>query len=274
MIRPFPHMGNVEQLRSNTDGRRQYNTLVFKLDKRTGSSFWGGRMSYTFSGTKDNQWGQSSGFASRTATPQNTYDMNAEYTTSIFDSPHRIILAPIVRIPGQAEEGTLKSAILGGWTASAVVEFVSGAPLNTVASGGLSDNNLELLGGRQRPNQVGNPGTSGSDLDRVASAGNTDARWFDSSAFADAGEGTFGNAGRTNTDARYQFRKNIDMVVAKDTEVGGGAIAQVRFEILNMTNTPKFGGLSSNSFNSGTYGRITQQVGFMRIWQISFRLTY
>jgi hypothetical protein len=108
----------------------------------------------------------------------------------------------------------------------------------------------------------------------VASAGQTSARWFDSNAFADAGEGTYGNAGRTNTDARYQFRKNIDMVIAKDTEVGGGAVAQVRFEILNMTNTPKFGGLSSNSFNSGTYGRITQQVGFMRIWQISFRLTY
>ena len=275
LLRPHPQFANVEQLRRNRDGRRQYNALVFKLDKRTGASFWGGRMSYTFSSTKDNQWGQSSGFASRTATPQNAYDMeDGEYTTSIFDSPHRIILAPIVRIPGPAEEGTLKSAILGGWTASAVVEFVSGAPLNTVASGGLSDNNLGLLGGRQRSNLIGDPGTSGSDLDRVASAGQTSARWFDSNAFADAGEGTYGNAGRTNTDARYQFRKNIDMVIAKDTEVGGGAVAQVRFEILNMTNTPKFGGLSSNSFNSGTYGRITQQVGFMRIWQISFRLTY
>jgi hypothetical protein len=143
-----------------------------------------------------------------------------------------------------------------------------------VASGGLSDNNLGLLGGHQRPNLVGDPNTSGSDLARVASSGQTSARWFQASAYADAGEGTYGNAPRANSNARYQFRKNIDMVVAKDTNIGGGAVAQVRFEILNMTNTPKFGGLSSNSFNSSTFGRITQQVGFMRIWQISFRLTY
>ena len=275
LLRPHPQFKNLERLQQNAGGKRQYNALVFKLDKRTGSSFWGGRMSYTFSNTKDNQWGQSSGFASRTATPQNFYNIsNGEYGTSIFDSPHRIILAPILRIPGPAEEGTLASAILGGWTASAIVELVSGAPLNVVASGGLSDNNLGLLGGHQRPNLVGDPNTSGSDLARVASSGQTSARWFQASAYADAGEGTYGNAPRANSNARYQFRKNIDMVVAKDTNIGGGAVAQVRFEILNMTNTPKFGGLSSNSFNSGTYGRITQQVGFMRIWQISFRLTY
>ena len=64
------------------------------------------------------------------------------------------------------------------------------------------------------------------------------------------------------------------MVIAKDTEVGGGAVAQVRFEILNLTNTAKFGGVSSNSIGSSTFGRVTQQVGFMRIWQLSFRLTY
>ena len=46
------------------------------------------------------------------------------------------------------------------------------------------------------------------------------------------------------------------------------------FEILNLTNTPKFGGISSTSFDSSTFGRVNQQVGFMRIWQISFRLTY
>ena len=64
------------------------------------------------------------------------------------------------------------------------------------------------------------------------------------------------------------------MVLAKDTDVGGGVIGQVRFEILNLTNTAKFGGISSTSFNSSTFGRVNQQVGFMRIWQISFRLTY
>ena len=199
----------------------------------------------------------------------------AEYGTSIFDSPHRIILAPIVRIPGPGEDRPMANAFLGGWSMSGIFEFVSGPPLLAHASSGLSGTNLGLLGGRQRPNLVGDPNTSGSDSDKVASSGQSGARWFDASAFADAGKGTYGNSPRTNGDARFQFRKNIDFVVAKDTEVGGGAVAQVRFEILNLTNTPKFDGPEDeNGFNSTAFGRVNQQVGFMRIWQISFRLTY
>ena len=275
LLRPFPQFGNVRRLEQTEGGKRVYNALVFKLDKRTGSSVWGGQLSYTFSSTKDNQWGQDTSFASRQASPQNNFDIEeGEYGRSIFDFPHRITLAPIVRIPGPGEDRPLAHAIFGGWSASAAVQLASGGPLNVVASDGRSNANLGLLGARQRPNLVGDPNTSGSDLDRVASAGQGSARWFDASAFADAGPGQFGNSPRSNGDARYQFRKNVDFVLTKDTPVGAGAIAQVRFEILNLTNTPKFRGISSTSFNSSTFGRVNQQVGFMRIWQISFRLTY
>jgi hypothetical protein len=155
-----------------------------------------------------------------------------------------------------------------------VVQLVSGAPLNAVMSSSNSSTNCANACGRQRPNKIGDPNTAGDDLSRVAYTGNTDARWFKSAAFSSPGKGSLGGAPRTITAARYQFRKNIDMVIAKDTEVGGGAVAQVRFEILNLTNTAKFGGVSSNSIGSSTFGRVTQQVGFMRIWQLSFRLTY
>ena len=50
----------------------------------------------------------------------------------------------------------------------------------------------------------------------------------------------YGAAPRTLTDARLQFRKNLDVVFAKDTRLPGGQTAQVRFELLNVTNTPKF----------------------------------
>ena len=198
-----------------------------------------------------------------------------EYASSIFDSPHRVILAPIIRIPGPGEDTGIANLVLGGWTMSAVIELVSGAPLNAVASGGLTSTNCGGACGRQRPNHTGgSASSSGSDSARVASKGQESARWFNSAAFTDAGKGTLGSAPRTITADRYQFRKNIDMVIAKDTEIGAGAVAQVRFELLNVTNTAKFGGISSNSFNSSSFGRVTQQVGFMRIWQISFRLTY
>jgi hypothetical protein len=51
-----------------------------------------------------------------------------------------------------------------------------------------------------------------------------------------------GTAPRSNGDARYQFRKNFDLVLAKDVRLKGGRSAEFRMEILNLTNTAKFAG--------------------------------
>ncbi|MBI4477952.1 MAG: carboxypeptidase regulatory-like domain-containing protein [Acidobacteria bacterium] len=268
LLRPFPQFGNVNMREMTEGGRRLYHAVILKLDKRTGQSWWGGRYSYTWSNTKDNQFGESSTFQGSAATPQNSYDLDAEYGVSNFDSPHRIILAPIIRIPGP--EAGAAAALLRGWTASAVVELVSGSPLNAVLSSSASDRNLGLFGGLQRPNRVGDPNTPGGDTERVATASNSAARWFDRAAFENPGAGRFGTSPRTHGDARYQFRKNLDLVLAKDTRFAGGQVGQIRFEVLNVTNTPKFGP-ASTSIDLTSFGRITSQRGFMRIWQLSFR---
>ena len=243
------------------------------LDKRT-TGWWGGRFSYTLSQTKDNQFGQSSTFQTRTAVPQNNYDLDAEYGISHFDSPHRIILAPIFKFPDSNSSNGAARRLLSGWNASAVVELVSGSPLNAVLSTGLSDANLGLFGGRQRPNLTGDPATTGSDNDRVASADNPDALYFNSGGFTNPGVGQYGNAPRADGDARYQFRKNIDLVLAKNTTFARTHSGEIRFEILNLTNTAKFRGIDSNSIDSSSFGRITQQAGFMRIWQLAFRYRF
>ena len=165
--------------------------------------------------------------------------------------------------------------LAGGWTATAIVELVSGGPLNAVMSSGTSTADLGLFGGRQRPNLVGDPNNSGSDADRAASAAHPDARWFNANAFANPGVGQYGNAPRTIDSARYQFRKNIDLVFAKDTRFGGSQVGEIRFEILNLTNTAKFGNESTNNaINTSSFGRISTQAGFMRIWQLTFRYRF
>ena len=276
LLRPFPEFGDILKIEATDGSRRQYHAATFILDKRTGAGVWGGRLSYTFSNTKDNQFGQANnGYAWRTATPQNNYDLDAEYSTSIYDSPHRIILAPIVNIPSPKDRNSSAYLVGGGWTVSAIIEMVSGAPLNAVMSGSASDADLGLFGGRQRPNLIGDPNASGSDADKVASAGQANARWFLSSAYANPGTGVYGNAPRTNPDARFQFRKNIDFVLAKATSFAGGQTGEIRFEILNLTNTAKFGNLPNNSaIDSTSFGRVDIQAGFMRIWQLSFRYRF
>ena len=63
--------------------------------------------------------------------------------------------------------------------------------------------------------------------------------------------------------------------ITKDTRFAGNHTAQIRFEILNLTNTAKFNGSSAgNSVDLSSFGRITSQRGFMRIWQLSFRYLF
>ena len=272
LLRPFPQFRDVNVFERTEGGERQYHAVTAVLDRRLARSWWGGRFSYTWSRLEDNQFGEDSAYQTRTAIPQNVYDLDAEYGISNFDSPHRIVLAPIFRFGNSTGP---RAWLTGGWSASAIVELVSGSPLNAVMSAGASDANLGLFGGRQRPNVAGDPNTDGSDNDRVSSADNPDGRWFDASAFTNPGVGQFGNAPRTDGDSRYQFRKNLDVSVAKDFRIAGTTTAQIKFEILNATNTAKFNGSSANNAidNSG-FGRITSQRGFMRIWQISMRLAF
>ncbi|HMD36896.1 MAG TPA: carboxypeptidase-like regulatory domain-containing protein [Vicinamibacterales bacterium] len=276
LLRPFPEFGDILMHQTTAGSKRQYNAVDLQLDKRLGGSQrWGGRFSYTFSRTMDNQFGESSVYGRRTATPQNNYDLAAEYGVSNFDSPHRIVLAPIVQLPGPKDTKSLAYTLAGGWNASAVVELVSGPPLNAVMSSDTSDSNLGLFGGRQRPNLVGDPNVSGSDENRAASALHPDTRWFNAGAFANPGPGQFGNAPRTIDTASYQFRRNVDLVFAKDTRFGGNQIGEIRFEILNLTNTPKFGNYPSiNAANLSSFGRVDIQAGFMRIWQLTFRYRF
>jgi hypothetical protein len=271
LLRPFPQFGDIN-LFEVTAARRQYHAMILELEKRVSASGWGGRLSYTFSSTRDNQFGESNSYGINTAIPQNNYDLDAEYGPSNNDSPHRIILAPIVKLPGSTEG--VRGLVVGGWSLSAIVELVSGAPLNAVISPGTSNNNLGLLGGRLRPNLVGDPNFDQlSDAERVSTSPNPNARWFDRSAFQTPAAGQYGNAPRTLDDVRLQFRKNLDLVVAKDVRFVGGQTAQVRFEILNLTNTPKFGG-ATNTTDTATFGRVGTQRGFMRIWQLSFRYAF
>jgi hypothetical protein len=109
-------------------------------------------LSYTLSNSKDNQFGQPNNYVWRATLPQNNYDLDAEYGTSIYDSPHRIILAPLVNFPSPKDKSGIAYLLGGGWNASTIVELVSGGPLNAVLSAGTSDADLGLFGGRQRPN--------------------------------------------------------------------------------------------------------------------------
>ena len=65
LLRPFPEFGDVLVHESTAGSKRQYHAVSFKLDKRLSGSqnWWGGRFSYTWSRSKDNQFGESNTYA-------------------------------------------------------------------------------------------------------------------------------------------------------------------------------------------------------------------
>jgi hypothetical protein len=48
---------------------------------------------------------------------------------------------------------------------------------------------------------------------------------------------------------------------------------EIKFEVLNVTNTPKVRGPEARPDN-GSFGQIRTQSGFMRLTQLMFRLAF
>jgi hypothetical protein len=274
LLRPFPQFGDIN-VRQMTAGKSRYHAMVLKFDKRlTGG--WGGRFNYTWSNLKDNQFGESNHYnANRSGRPQNNYDLEDEFATGLLDTPHRVVLAPIVELPfGQGKRwanGRLADLLVGGWTISAVATFESGFPTPVIVSASQSQSLTGLFGGIElRPIYTGvDPNTPGDLYERIGSA----TPWANRAAYALPPPGTFSDVERTDTRLRSPFRKNLDMVFNKAFRTGGSTRAEVRIEMLNITNTPKFRDFTT-AIDAGTFGQITRQSGFSRITQISLRFSF
>src|SRR5205085_1451321 len=79
-----------------------------------------------------------------------------DYTYGILDTPHRVVIAPIVELPfGRGKwiggKSNWSNVLVGGWVAAAVFTYQSGFPIGP--SQGNSNSNL--LGNRQRPTLTG-----------------------------------------------------------------------------------------------------------------------
>jgi hypothetical protein len=292
LLRPFPQFGNV-LANHVTEGKNLYNAAVIEWSKRA-TNGWGGRVSYTYSVLKDNQMGESNFYSGPNANvnPINSYNYmpsmpactttnyaacynpDAEYGYGLLDVPHRLILAPIVELPfGRGKRwGASSSAaewLAGGWVLSAAINVQSGFPIMVTQT-----DNIQLLGGVQRPNLV--PGadlsTPGSFEDRLSSADHPSATWWNTAAFTPAAAFTFGNAPRTITDLRTPVQANVDGVFIKNLRFGTKS-GQIKIEMLNLLDRVNVRA-NRNSINASNFGQIGVQAGFMRITQIMFRFSF
>jgi len=133
----------------------------------------GGRLNYTYSQLKDNQFGETNFFAGSPgfvgavpAEMQNAYDLEAEYSIGLLDVPHKLVFSPIAELPfGEGKKWLndgIGNVLLGDWTVSSIISFESGFPLNYSTN----TNTSNIFTRVQRPNGTAAP-TDGSRYERI-----------------------------------------------------------------------------------------------------------
>jgi hypothetical protein len=110
------------------------------------------------------------------------------------------------------------------------------------------------------------PATPGNTIDRLNN-------YINPAAYALAPAFTFGTGPRTDDRIRTPFRINYDVAITKSTPVVGRVKAEIRVELLNATNTPKFVGPETR-LGTAQFGTITQQAGLMRTTQLMLRFRW
>jgi hypothetical protein len=107
-------------------------------------------------------------------------------------------------------------------------------------------------------------------------SGSVDSRlndWVNIAAFTQTPAYSFGNVSpRINVYSPSLF--NIDASLHKTVTFKEYYHVQFRAEALNLTNTVLFAAPTTNVSSPGTFGAITSQTNFPRLFQISVRITF
>jgi len=184
--------------------------------------------------------------------PQQLDRLSAEHSIGASDTPQRLAAAVVVDLPigrNQWIGGNMNravDAIVGGWSIATLVTQQSGQPM------AIGLNNPLLANGSQRPSTACSQLKSGTSMHDVALQWQTNpaainnggppvATFFNANCFADPGDQIPGNARRYFSGLRVDGIHNGDLNLYKSFEPKEGMRVEVRAEIFNFTNHPRFG---------------------------------
>ncbi|HZW91550.1 MAG TPA: carboxypeptidase regulatory-like domain-containing protein [Candidatus Eremiobacteraceae bacterium] len=278
LLNPYPQFtGDFEGLMLE-EASSWYNAMQIRFQKRTTHhiSFEG---SYTVSkSTDDSSAGRNNFIGSlSTGTPQQLDLLNLEHAISANDTPQRLAAAVVVDLPVGRHEwigGDMNralDAVIGGWSISTLMTQQSGQPM------AISDSLARLANGSQRPNVVCSQLKSGYSLKAVALSWQnaTPLSFFNSNCFADPGDQNPGNAPRYFSGLRVNGIHNFDTNLNKSFVPKEGMKIELRAEIFNFFNHPRFAA-PNTAFEQTGFGTITGDAnGYLpRYFQFGLRFEF
>jgi hypothetical protein len=258
LLRPYPQFLNIMR-ETPAFGNSIYHSLQAKYQKRMVSGLTA-LISYTFSKN-----------ISDIFPAQNNYDRRAERSVSSFDAAHRLTTTFAYELPFGRGRPFLRDlsgvaeTLVGGWQISMFNTFQSGFPL------GFSTSPSTIFGigeGTQRPNAAGDPtaGISGGIGDRLD-------RYFNTDAFVQPPNFTFGNLASRVSSVRGPGMSNFNLTLAKKVKVGERATVEFRAASYNLLNHPVFSG-PNTTLGSVAFGTIGNTANLPRQTEFMLRITY
>jgi hypothetical protein len=243
-----------------------YNAMQIRFQKRTthNISFEG---SYTISKFTDdssagrNNWVGALGLG----LPQQLDRLNLEHSISANDTPQRLAAAVVLDLPIGRKQwiggnmNRVLDGVIGGWSLATMVTEQSGQPM------AIGMATARLASGNQRPNVVCSQLKTGISMRTVAlnwqNAGNGGPVFLNSNCFADPGDQNPGNAPRYFSGLRVDGINDVDLNLNKSFVPKEGTRIELRAEMFNFLNHPRFAQPNSAVGNDGNpnpfFGTIT-----------------
>jgi hypothetical protein len=266
LLKPYPRFQNVSIYRNNS-GTTNYNALEAKVEQRLSRGLYL-LVAYTHSKLIDDA---SSVFSSTVLSSPNsssliaadTYRPYLERDSSNGDMPNVTSIAATYDLPAgrghRIGSSRLADLVLGGWSVNAIGLLQSGMPITVTQA---TNNNAFAGFSLQRPNIIGNPS-----LDPGL---RTPAHYFNTSAFAAAGQFVIGTASRNPV--RGPAYRDLDGALVKKLHLSEKTNAEFRAEMFNTTNTPAFA-QPNGSFGAAAFGSITATTTEQRVVQFALRIS-
>ena len=225
-----------------------YNAIQVRFQKRTTHhiSFEG---SYTISKETDyssagrNNWVGALGVG----IPQQLDRLSAEHSIGANDTPQRLAAAVVVDLPIGRQQwigGNMNravDAVIGGWSISTIITEQSGQPM------AIGMSNSRVANGTQRPDVLCPQLKTGISMHAAAldwqNVGNeaNPTAFLNANCFGDPGDQVPGNAPRYFPGLRVDGIHNMDLNLYKSFVPKEGTRLEIRAEIFNFTNHPRFG---------------------------------
>jgi hypothetical protein len=197
------------------------------------------------------------------ASPQDIWNVRADYGPSNIDTRHRFIVdyvyeLPLMKLTSSHSAGA--RMLLRGWQFSGVFTAQTGSPFSVTQPSGLDSSRADYVGGNA-----------------ILDDANATLQYLNRNAFAQVPLSPVarlpirpGNAGRNALYGPGFW--NIDMTLAKGIDITEKMRMQIRAELLNAFNHTAMSGINSN-ITQAAFGRFTSTRG-ARLVQIGARFTF